>query len=87
MGLCIPQECDESSLKVLFDKLYMQGIAYTKIMNAPNQPEYAFPRSLQKDLSEHTVCFTVMIILLVSFIGLSIWGYFIEKTPIGDFTR
>ena len=28
-----------------------------------------------------------MIILLVGFIGLSIWGYFIEKTPIGDFKR
>lgn len=46
MGLCIPRECDQASLQILFDKLYMQGIAYTKIMNAPNQPEYAFPRSL-----------------------------------------
>jgi hypothetical protein len=25
-----------------------------------------------------------MIVILVSFVGLSIWGYFIEKTPIGD---
>lgn len=36
MGLCIPKECTEESLKTLFNKLYMQGIAYTKIMQKPN---------------------------------------------------
>ena len=47
LGLCIPKECNEESLSILFDKLYMQGIAYTKIMKTPSKPEYAFPRELQ----------------------------------------
>jgi hypothetical protein len=36
---------------VLFDKMYTQAIAYTKIIREPKEPEYTFPRQIQKELS------------------------------------
>lgn len=83
MGLCVPDECNTTSL-AFFDKLYQQGIKYTHYMSDPNKPEYSFPSEYQQSLSNQSLGFWFLFILMIGFIGLSIFGIFIQRGNIGN---
>lgn len=86
MGLCVPTVCTADSLKV-FDKLYQQGLAYTGLIKNPETPYYTFPQAIQEELSQKTFTFYAMLFVFISFLGLSIFGYLIERGTIGDTHR
>jgi hypothetical protein len=83
MGLCIPVNCTAIELS-MFDKMFMQGIKYTKFIEDPQEPKYSFPKEEELRLRQEGVGFWFMTTLLVSLIGISIFGYFIEKGTLGD---
>ena len=49
MGLCVPFECNTTALS-FFNKMYQQGIKYTKYMHSPGVPNYTFPAETEQSL-------------------------------------
>ena len=85
MGLCVPKECDASSLQVL-NQFYKHFIKLSGRIDNPMDPEYTFPQQLNMEIegSVQNPTFIVMVILIALAVIISIVGYFIETKPIGD---
>eukprot|EP00347_Sterkiella_histriomuscorum_P010014 403339018 len=84
MGLCIPQECQIESLRVL-NKLYRQAMIITSAVSDPLDPVYTFPQDdYQSVATEKFSGYIIMSIIFMIFIFLSIFGYIIENYKIGD---
>ena len=70
------------------DSLLINALVFSKVMKQPNDPIYYFPQKVQIGLwNDLSLGFYIIVAILAGIIMISVIGYCIGKSKVGDKER